>query len=262
MQGAPTDVVRDALDRGTPLSGTGGFAGELEPGTLVRDVLGRYPLFSAPGDPTTYTADPTDLVEPQRVPAGHRRDADGDTRVWTLPDPDPSDDSGAAVAAVRAAVERSVAGVVGDPPVAFSGGVDSGLVARGSEGPLFVGGFPDSDDVTAARSAADALDRDLEVVEFTHAALEAAVPEVVAATGRSNAMDVGIALPLFSVAEAAAADMDSTAIIWKGTSDESNVAGQVRILESFVNQGVDAIVVAATDSKGLEIGRASCRERV
>ena len=52
-------------------------------------------------------------------------------------------------------------------------------------------------------------------------------------------------------AEAAAADMDSTAIIWKGTSDESNVAGQVRILESFVNQGVDAIVVAATDSKGL-----------
>jgi asparagine synthase (glutamine-hydrolysing) len=219
MQGAPTDVVRDALDRGTPLSGTGGFAGELEPGTLVRDVLGRYPLFSAPGDPTTYTADPTDLGEPQRVPAGHRRDADGDTRVWTLPDPDPSDDPGAAVAAVRAAVERSVAGVAGDPPVAFSGGVDSGLVARGSEGPLFVGGFPDSDDVTAARSAADALDRDLEVVEFTHAALEAAVPEVVAATGRSNAMDVGIALPLYLVARRVAAAGYDRLLVGQGADE-------------------------------------------
>ena len=52
-------------------------------------------------------------------------------------------------------------------------------------------------------------------------------------------------------ARAAAAELDSTAITWKGTSDESDVAGQIRIIESFVNQGVDAIVVAATDSKGL-----------
>lgn len=52
-------------------------------------------------------------------------------------------------------------------------------------------------------------------------------------------------------AKAAATELDSTAVSWKGTSDESDVAGQVRILESFINQGVDAIVVAATDSKGL-----------
>jgi ribose transport system substrate-binding protein len=52
-------------------------------------------------------------------------------------------------------------------------------------------------------------------------------------------------------AKAAATEMDSTAVRWKGTSDESDVAGQVRILESFINQGVDAIVVAATDSKGI-----------
>ena len=52
-------------------------------------------------------------------------------------------------------------------------------------------------------------------------------------------------------AQTAATELDSTAVIWKGTSDESDVAGQVRILESFINQGVDAIVVAATDSKGL-----------
>ena len=52
-------------------------------------------------------------------------------------------------------------------------------------------------------------------------------------------------------AQAAASELDSVSITWKGTSSESDVAGQVKILESFVNQGVDAIVVAATDSRGL-----------
>ena len=50
-------------------------------------------------------------------------------------------------------------------------------------------------------------------------------------------------------AQAAASELDSVSITWKGTSSESDVAGQVKILESFVNQGVDAIVVAATDNR-------------
>ena len=181
-QGAPADVVRMAMERGDPLSGTGGFAGGLESGTLVRDGLGRYPLFTEADDATTSATDPTALSDPDPVPAGHPRDADGDTRVFRLPDPALLADDGRAVAAVGSAVET----VEGDPPVAFSGGLDSGLLAAGTDGRPFVGGCPDSDDVAAARSAAASLGRDLEVVEFTHDDLEAAVPEVVAATGRSN----------------------------------------------------------------------------
>lgn len=52
-------------------------------------------------------------------------------------------------------------------------------------------------------------------------------------------------------AEAAAAELDSARVIWKGTSSESDIAGQVQIVESFINQGVDAIVIAAADSRGL-----------
>lgn len=52
-------------------------------------------------------------------------------------------------------------------------------------------------------------------------------------------------------AEAAASELDSVAVIWKGTSDESDIDGQVQIVESFINRGVDAIVIAAADSRGL-----------
>lgn len=52
-------------------------------------------------------------------------------------------------------------------------------------------------------------------------------------------------------AEAAAADLDSVEVIWKGTSSESDIAGQVQIVESFINQNVDALVIAAADSRGL-----------
>lgn len=54
-----------------------------------------------------------------------------------------------------------------------------------------------------------------------------------------------------SGARAAAAELDSVEVIWKGTSSETDIAGQVQIVESFINQGVDAIVIAAADSRGL-----------
>ena len=88
--------------------------------------------------------------------------------------------------------------------MAFSGDLDSDLLAAGTDGRPFVGGFPGSADAAAARSAAASLGRDLELVEFTHDDLEAAAPEVVAATGCSNPMDVAIAVPLYLVGRRAA----------------------------------------------------------
>ncbi|WP_284008341.1 asparagine synthase C-terminal domain-containing protein [Haloarcula pelagica] len=209
MRGASETAVGAALDSGDPLSGTAGFAGEIDD-RLVRDVLGRYPLFvedaSDDGLPE-WSSDPSDLDDPRSFPAGHVRDKRGTRRVFSLPDPAPLADDEAAVATVRDAVETSVDAVdTAGLAIAFSGGVDSALLAARLDAPLYVAGFPDSHDVEAARSAADLLDRDLRVVELTHDAIERAVPEIVAATGRTNAMAVQIALPLYLTAERVAAD--------------------------------------------------------
>jgi asparagine synthase (glutamine-hydrolysing) len=67
-------------------------------------------------------------------------------------------------------------------------------------------GFPDSHDIETARAAAGEMDLDLRVVELGHRDIERAIPELSRTTGRTNAMDVSIALPLYLVAERAAAD--------------------------------------------------------
>ena len=214
LRGADAETVRRALDADDPLAGTAGFAGFVSRGAshlalddfLVRDVLGRQPIFGTPDDwgfaPDGVAGDPTP------VPAGHVREPDGtDRRVWSLPDPPVASDHAAAVDAVRRAVDDALAGLDDGLAVAFSGGVDSALVAAGApDAPCYVVGFPDAHDVRAARGAAAAMDRELRVVSLDHADLERAVPEVVAATGRTNAMDVTIALPLYLVAERVAAD--------------------------------------------------------
>ncbi|WP_436911564.1 asparagine synthase C-terminal domain-containing protein [Halosimplex marinum] len=206
LRGASPATVRGALADGDPLPGTAGFAGAVD-GRLVRDALGRQPVFTEADDHDTWSFDPAALSDPDPVPAGHARDSEGDERVWRLPDPDPATDERAAVRAVREAVRGAIDEVPTEGlAVAFSGGVDSAALAARLDAPLYVAGFPDSHDVDAARTAAAKLDRELRVVELTHGDIERAVPEVAAATGRTDAMAVSIALPLYLVAKRAAAD--------------------------------------------------------
>ena len=205
LTGADPTTVRAALDGGNPLPGTPGFAGELD-GRLVRDVLGRELCYSEADDHTTWSHDPHDLTDPVSLPAGTVRDESGDRRVWSLPDGDPRPDTDS-LADVRAALEATLSAVDTDGlAVAFSGGVDSALLAARLDVPLYVAGFPDSHDVAAARSAAGLLGRDVRVVELDHAALAEAVPRLVDAIGRTDAMAIQIALPLFLVAERVTAD--------------------------------------------------------
>ncbi|WP_207589137.1 asparagine synthase-related protein [Halomontanus rarus] len=208
------ETVREALERRDPFPGTAGFAGEVD-GRLVRDVLGRVPLFldresSNPPAPADWAFSPVDLEDPALAPAGTVVDGDGPNRVWDLPNPDPEPDHDRALEAVDRAIRTAVDAVrsedAADTAVAFSGGVDSALVAELLDAPLYVAGFPDSHDVEAARTAADAMGRELTVVELTHDDLERAVSRVARATGRTNAMDVQIALPLYLTGERAAAD--------------------------------------------------------
>ncbi|MEF8801323.1 MAG: asparagine synthase-related protein [Halolamina sp.] len=218
LRGATASMVRQALETGDPLPGSAGFAGAVD-GQLVRDVLGREPLFiDETAESPTWAFDPVSLENPELVPAGSvvrrsqsgKTDRDGLTldERWALPDPAPVTDSAEAIAAIREVVLRSVREP--DPEglaIAFSGGVDSAVVAAGvPEAPCYVAGFEGCHDVAAARAAADAMDRELRDVEFGHDDIVRAVPDIVRTTGRSNPMDVQIALPLYFVAEQAAAD--------------------------------------------------------
>ncbi|WP_336359121.1 asparagine synthase C-terminal domain-containing protein [Haladaptatus sp. ZSTT2] len=218
MDGAAPATVRRALDSREALPGTGGFAGELS-GALVRDVLGRYPIFSEPEDPTTWSFDHRDLTNPRLVPAGCRRTEAGDEQVWTVPELPLFSSPTEAIKSVRAAVEGQLSPLPEDTPVAFSGGVDSAALGAYLDGPLYVTGFPGSHDIEAAQSAARLLGKDLTVIEVSHDVLEAAIPEVARATGRTNAMDVGIALPLYLTAKRAAADGYDTLAVGQGADE-------------------------------------------
>ena len=246
MRGASAETVRDALRTRDPLPGTRGFAGRPSLGgdsPVVRDVLGRQPVFTESDDPTAWAFDPTALDDPTAVPAGHARRPDRDEAVWSLPDPAAETDRDAAVERVAAAVTRSVREV--DPDglaVAFSGGVDSALVAAGApDAPCYVAGFAGAHDVAAAREAAAETDRDLRVVELSHDDLRAAVPEVAAAIGRTNPMDVQIALPLYLTAKRAAADgFDRLAV---GQGADELFGGYAKVARAPDDSRVDADTV-------------------
>ena len=196
LTGGDSETVRHALEDGDALSGADGFAGELD-GRLVRDVLGREPLFV---DDDEWSHDPTDLSNPRALPPGHVRDGTTVTRRLSLPDPEPVS-LAAGVERVRTATTAAVDAVDTEGlAIAFSGGLDSALVAARLDAPLYTVGVPDSHDIEAARSAAALMSRDLTVHTISPGDIEAAIPDVVAATRRTNAMDVQIALPLYLLA--------------------------------------------------------------
>ncbi|WP_226482992.1 asparagine synthase C-terminal domain-containing protein [Natrinema amylolyticum] len=229
LRGTEPSIVRTALENRDPLPGTTGFAGAVDD-RLVRDVLGRVPLFVdeapdvAPAN-RAWAFEPTELEEPTLFPAGAAAAVDGPLpepeSQWSLPDPEPAEPD-AALEDLERAIETATDAVRRDDrdiAVAFSGGVDSALVAELLDAPLYVVGFPDSHDVEAARTAADAMGRELTVVDLEPADLERAVPEVARATGRTNAMDVQIALPLYLVGERVAADGFDALAVGQGADE-------------------------------------------
>ncbi|QCC48390.1 asparagine synthase C-terminal domain-containing protein [Halobellus limi] len=257
VDGVDPATVRNAIETGEPLPGTAGFAGVVD-GRLVRDVLGRRPLFVEADAPSSWAFDPRALSDPVAVPAGAVTPpatavtaTDDAERTWTLPDPRPNDDDREALRAVRDAVlDRTRAAALGndqtvdsdDVAVAFSGGVDSAVVAAGiPNAPCYVAGFEGCHDVAAARDAAEAMDRDLRVVELTHDDVRETVPELVASIGRTNPMDLSIALPLYLVGERAAADgFDRLAL---GQGADELFGGYAKVEKAPTDPRVDADTV-------------------
>ncbi len=207
LTGATPEQVRTAIETHNPFPGTAGFAGEVD-GRLVRDVLGRYPLFFERQNPREWSHSPTELTDPVRLPAGHIHRGEGQPeRVWSLPAVEPSLTDSEAVTSVRKALDTTLNEVETESLAgAVSGGVVSAVRAAPVDVPCYTVGVPARHDRDAAQSAAERLDVDLRVVSLTHETLERTVPNVVSAIGRTNTMDVVIALPLFVLAERVVAD--------------------------------------------------------
>jgi len=230
MMRGPPALAERAVAEGDPLVGATadeacrGHAGELPDGRLVRDPLGREPLYvetaggnGAEGGPAR-AFDPGELSAPEPLEAGTVLAPDGTVeRRLSLPAADPADPE-TAVARLADALDAALADAP-DAAVAFSGGVDSATVASATGGPLYVAGFPDGADVAAARDAARAFDRPLHVLDLDHADLRRAVRAVARATGRTNPMDVAIAAPLYLVAERAGADGHDRLALGQGADE-------------------------------------------
>jgi len=147
IRGSSVERVREALRDGDPFPGTVGFAGAVD-GEIVRDVLGRVPVFTDRDDPTAWSYDSSVFADPDPVPPGHVRSRTDEERVWSLPNPEPVTDDRAAVRAVRQAVEESLDSTSAEGlAVAFSGGVDSAALAARLDAPLYVVGFPEEGQV-------------------------------------------------------------------------------------------------------------------
>jgi asparagine synthase (glutamine-hydrolysing) len=170
-------------------------------------------------------------------------------RALARPNPEVVGDRERAVETVREAIRaagHAIEAPASDVAVAFSGGVDSALVAALVDAPGYVVGFPESHDVAAARSAARAMDADLTVVDLDHETLADAVPRVARAIDRTDAMSVQIALPLFLVAERVAADGYDNLVVGQG-ADEL-FGGYAKVEHAPTDPRVDAdTVVGARD---------------
>jgi asparagine synthase (glutamine-hydrolysing) len=94
------------------------------------------------------------------------------------------------------------------------------------------------------------MDRDLRVVSLSHDDLVRAVPDVVRATGRTNPMDVQIALPLYLVAERARADGFSRLAVGQG-ADEL-FGGYAKVVSPAEDPRVDADTVRGARRETVE----------
>lgn len=194
IDGADSQDVLEAIASGDVFIGGEGFAGCLPDGRLVRDVLGRFPVFHQRDDPTTWAFNPYQLDAPTAVPAGSIVSEETTRKVWDLPDlPVCSDESVAITQLDETISERCDAISTDALALGYSGGVDSTLLAALLRVPRYTVGFPDTKDLVAVEQS----NRDVYSHQLTHEQLERAIPHVRDAIGRSNAMDMAIGLSLY-----------------------------------------------------------------
>ncbi len=231
VDGAPVKPFRNGTVLDTALTGFDGFAGVVDE-HAYRDVLGRRPLFRE-AESSTWAFVPRVLDDPIVIPPGYAgplQDASPDASRQTPPRREALDAHEAQkrvtdviqseILTDRVYRSKTSSGDEFTPAVAFSGGIDSSIVALSApEAPCYVAGFPNSHDRTAARSAATILDRSLTEIELTHETIISSIEPIVTATGRSNPMDLAIAIPLYVTAKRVAEDGHTHLLLGQGADE-------------------------------------------
>ena len=231
IRGAPDDLVASARLQELALPGGRGFAGWHE-GALVRDVLGRQPLFVErplleeggvewPRNGPGWGHDPTAIRNAVPFPAGSISARPGHLESrWSLPTPAPATDRGSILDELDRTLLATCEGTVpDDAAVAFSGGVDSALLAALLDRPAYVVGFPESPDLQRAQRVADDLDVALTVRELDHDALRDHVRRVANRSPHTSAMDLAIGATFSAVGTAVSADGHETLVLGQGADE-------------------------------------------
>ncbi len=126
--------------------------------------------------------------------------------------------------------------------VAFSGGIDSTLIARIVESisvkpKVYVSGIEDCQDISSANYVASKLDYDCSVISLSINELERRVDEVLKIIMDPNPMLINIGLPLFSTAEAVRSDgFDS---LFLGQGADELFGGYSRYCKILGNEGTE-----------------------
>lgn len=217
LYGADVESVEVAITTGSPWTGHAGFAGLLPDERIVRDVLGRYPVFVDDHDPCQWSFDPRDVDSAVSIPAGYVTTSGRERAVWTLPAPSPYKSSRKAVRAVDQVIATTCRDLRDEHlAIGYSGGLDSNLLASLIDAPRYTVGFPETSDRIRAT---EATDRPLHLVDLSHEALRSAIPPVSRAIGRTNAMDMAIALSLYLLAEEVASDGYDYIVLGQGADE-------------------------------------------
>jgi asparagine synthase (glutamine-hydrolysing) len=222
----------------------------------ARDPLGAIPLYYGQNSELICVSTDTKTIlrlgmEPHRVQPGHiiTLNAGGvsdevvaqfeEPQQTTLSLEDAVDELDRLL--IRSA-SRSSSGLT-SPIVAFSGGIDSALVAHylkrcGVQPHLSCVGSEDSPDIAAAQTAADALGLPLRVKTFTASDLDDEIDAILRSVEEADPMKVGVAAPLYFVAQ------DATTrpcrAIFSGNGSDEAFGGYAKYADEYQTSGESA----------------------
>jgi len=217
-----------------------------------RDPIGAIPLYYAQNRELACISTDTKTLlclgmTPQRVQPGHiitiKPEGAQDEEAAPLQEPQQTTLSlEDAVDELDRQLTRAASRNVGlvQPIIAFSGGIDSTLVAYymkrcGVQPRLICVGGENSPDIAAAETAADAFGLPLRVRTFTTADLEEELDAILRSVEEADPMKVGVAAPLYFVA------LDATTrpcrAIFSGNGSDEAFGGYAKYADEYQKRG-------------------------
>lgn len=219
----------------------------------ARDPIGAVPLFYGQSPDSTSVSTDTKTIkrlgmEPRRVAPGHIVTLSPreirDEEVAPLEEPPQTsmsiDDAVEELDRLLTDASSRMCTGLQSPTLAFSGGIDSVLVAHymrlaGSHPRLTCVGAPDSADIPAAEKAADALELPLNIKTFTENDLEEHLAAILASVEEADPMKVGVATPLYFVAQEAATR--PCRAIFTGNGSDELFGGYAKYVDEYQRRG-------------------------